>query len=116
MVVVYLEESSSRQQTPLDPALSPRRCTALCHYLLDGNMEISQLSQGKDLSEYQIPRSFNRRRLSFKERLKLFESCNLKGKNLSHYKEITVQHPYIHHVQLHGSQPDLLSFSMRQVL
>ena len=51
LVVVLLEESSSREQTPLDPAVSPWRVTGLWINLLSLKMEISLLRRGEDLSK-----------------------------------------------------------------
>ena len=44
-------QSSRREQTPLDPAVSPWRVTGLWSILLALKMEISLLRRGKDLSE-----------------------------------------------------------------
>ena len=49
-VSCFLEESSRREQTPLDPAVSPWRVTTLWIILLSWKMEISLLRRGEDLS------------------------------------------------------------------
>ena len=47
-VSCFLEESSSREQTPLDPAVSPWRVTTLWIILLSWKMEISLLRRVED--------------------------------------------------------------------
>ena len=51
LVLVFIEESRRREQTPLDPAVSPWRVTALWVILLDLKIDAPPERKGMDLSK-----------------------------------------------------------------